>query len=133
MKTNSNPTEINHVKKCLVCETKLTGRQTKYCSRQCLNQSVNKKHKDYEVQQKRGLSRKIELVNMLGGKCEKCNYKDNYAALSFHHIDPKQKSFPLDLRHCSNRSWDKLVTESQKCQLLCIRCHYELHNPDLFI
>ena len=116
--------------KCKTCEKALTGRQTKFCSRKCRNQSTNFKHQNYQCQQERGRRRKVQLVNNAGGGCSECGYKKNLAALSFHHLDPKLKKFPLDLRQCSNRSMEALLAEAAKCILLCIRCHFELHHPD---
>jgi hypothetical protein len=59
-----------------------------------------------------------------------CGYNKNHAALCFHHIEPTLKSFQIDLRRCSNSSWDNLSKEVSKCQLLCLNCHAELHNPN---
>ena len=57
-------------------------------------------------------------------------YKKNFAALEFHHSDPETKLFQLDLRSLSNRKWDAVLMEVDKCRLLCSNCHTELHNPD---
>lgn len=116
--------------KCEVCETLLIGKQTKYCSRFCSNQTTNKKHKNYARQQLRGLERKILLLKNFGMQCELCGYNKNLAALSFHHIDPSQKDFGIDIRACSNNNMDVLIKEANKCRLLCINCHFELHHPD---
>lgn len=43
-----------------------------------------------------------------GGKCECCKYSKNLAALEFHHINPSEKEFQLDLRHFSNTSIETL-------------------------
>lgn len=114
---------------CIVCVGKLTGKQSRFCSRKCRNQDSNRRNQNYECQQQRGIARKVRLVDSHGGKCQLCGYSKNYAVLSFHHIDPTTKSFGLDLRACSNHTWDTLVSESKKCQLLCANCHTELHNP----
>lgn len=29
----------------------------------------------------------------MGGCCSKCGYRDNIAALDFHHINPEEKDF----------------------------------------
>ena len=116
--------------KCLNCETELKGRQTKYCSRKCKNTYINQSLQSYEAQQKRGRDRKLEIINIKGGKCERCGYKKNYAALEFHHKKPSQKKFQLDLRSLSNRKWELIEEEIQKCILLCSNCHAEIHNPD---
>lgn len=85
---------------------------------------------DYDKQQKRAWSRKLELVNLMGGCCSRCGYGKNLAALEFHHTNPDTKSFQLDARHLSNTSMDKILEESKKCVLLCSNCHREIHNPD---
>lgn len=84
----------------------------------------------YEKQKLRYISRKVELINMMGGKCSLCGYDNNYAALDFHHVNPSEKSFPLDARHLSNCSVTSILEESKKCILVCANCHRELHNTD---
>jgi len=115
---------------CTICKTKLQGRQTKFCSRTCKNKCGNNSHQSYSAQQIRGRQRKIELVKLFGGQCEKCGYGRNFAALEFHHLEPKSKSFQLDLRSLSNRKWSAIIEEGKKCALLCSNCHAELHNPE---
>lgn len=83
----------------------------------------------YENQRLRAISRKRELINMMGGQCCKCGYKKNYAALEFHHIEPSEKSFQLDARHLSNTAMETIIEESKKCILVCSNCHKEIHNP----
>ena len=115
--------------KCIVCDKLLRGRQRKYCSRKCKNHSGNLSYQSYQAQQKRGRLRKLELIRMYRGSCEKCGYDKNYAALEFHHVDSRSKFFQLDLRSLSNRKWSVIVKEAEKCILLCSNCHAELHNP----
>ena len=70
---------------------------------------------------------KRKLIEYKGGKCEMCGYdKIEYArAFSFHHLDSNQKDFGV-----SGKSWsfERLKSETDKCQLLCVRCHAELHD-----
>jgi hypothetical protein len=87
----------------------------------------------YEYQKLRGLKRKIELIEIMGGCCENCGYNKNVAAFDFHHIDPSEKEYQLDMRKLSNTRMDKLLDEVKKCKLLCSNCHRELHSPDLEI
>ena len=117
-------------KVCLQCSKRLTGRQSKYCSRECKNIVLNQSLQSYEAQQRRGRKRKLELIKLHGNQCEVCGYNKNYSALEFHHENPAKKSFQLDLRSLSNRSWEMILTEVKKCQLLCSNCHAEHHNPD---
>ena len=114
---------------CKTCNTPLVGRQTKFCSAICKGKFTNTKHQNYATQQKRGQDRKIALLEMKGSCCELCGYKKNLSALCFHHINPATKSFQIDIRKCSNSSWQQLVIEAEKCQLLCLNCHAEVHNP----
>jgi len=118
------------MKKCAVCEKTLRGRQRKFCSRSCKNVDTNNRHQSYAAQQRRGRERKLELIRLKGERCEYCGYKKNYAALEFHHPDPRQKEFQLDLRTLSNRCWDAVMIEAKKCVLLCSNCHAELHNSE---
>lgn len=83
----------------------------------------------YENQKLRAISRKRELINMMGGQCCMCGYKKNYAALEFHHVNPSEKSFQLDARRLSNTAMDVIMEESKKCILVCSNCHKEIHNP----
>jgi hypothetical protein len=114
---------------CIVCNLPLDGKKKKFCSLKCKFAFTNNKHQNYISQQRRGYDRKAELIRLKGGSCEICGYEKNQAALCFHHRDPKNKAFQIDIRKCSNSSWDKLSEEASKCSLLCLNCHAELHNP----
>lgn len=85
---------------------------------------------NYKSQQCRAWSRKLELIQMMGGKCSRCGYDRNIAALEFHHTDPSKKLFQLDARHLSNSSIERIKEESEKCILLCSNCHKEIHYPN---
>ena len=118
---------------CLNCGAVLSGRKRKFCSLRCKNAYNNKKYQGYLTQQRRGVSRKRELVRLAGGKCIRCGYDRNYSALEFHHIDPETKQFQLDLRSLSNRKWERVLEESRKCILLCLNCHAEEHYPQAML
>lgn len=79
----------------------------------------------YRYQRKRRLERKRRLVEERGGRCEDCGYNLSVAALEFHHRDPATKEFTLGT---FNGSWDRLVAEAAKCDLLCANCHRRRHN-----
>ncbi len=87
----------------------------------------------YENQKLRGLKRKYEAILARGGKCERCGYNKNIAALDFHHINPDEKKFQIDIRKFSNTNLTDLENELNKCILLCANCHREEHNPTLTI
>ncbi len=116
---------------CSVCEATLRGRQRRFCSRRCKNADTNVRHQNYGSQQARGLRRKLDLIAACGGRCIQCGYDRNSAALVWHHRNPEEKSFELDLRALSNRSLPAIRDELVKCDLVCANCHAELHFPHL--
>jgi hypothetical protein len=118
---------MKRLSNCSICDKKLKGRQRKFCSVSC----KNKFHQCYPFQKRRGISRKLKFVNLLGGCCSICGYKKNLASFAFHHADPKKKKFKLDARMLSNRCFKRIEKEIKKCILVCQNCHAELHNPDL--
>lgn len=92
-----------------------------------------KKERDAEKfrawQQKAREERKLKLVEMLGGKCEKCDYDKCKRCLHFHHRNPQNKKFAIGT-HGLCRRWDDLVAEAMKCMLLCPTCHCEHHQDE---
>jgi len=124
--------EIKH--NCINCGSALRGRQTKFCSKKCKyigtwgNYAASRKDEILFRSRQKGLERKIYFINQLGGKCQCCGYDKNLAALTFHHINPENKSFNLDVRKMTNTKMSSLEKEIEKCQLLCQNCHAEVHN-----
>jgi RNA polymerase-binding transcription factor DksA len=92
---------------------------------------ARQKFNTYTRQKERGLKRKLELINYKGGKCEKCGYNKNIAALQFHHINPDEKTIKLDSRVMSASKMEDLYREVDKCVLLCANCHAETHYQDM--
>lgn len=118
------------IRQCTLCGTPLkTARQKKFCSRRCNNSSSNIRNQKYEKQQQRGIAVKLRLIAPKGSKCQHCGYRKNHAALTFHHRVPADKVFEIDVRACANRSWEVLIVEAAKCDLLCFNCHMEEHYP----
>ena len=68
---------------------------------------------------------KDKAIEYKGSKCEKCGYDKSKRALSFHHLDPNEKEFTVS---SANKSWDRVKDELDKCMLLCMNCHMELHD-----
>ncbi len=80
-------------------------------------------------QQRYRNGRKLKLIKIMGGKCCKCGYNRNMAALDFHHLDPKikEKNFSTKIRE----NWAEALEELKKCILVCRNCHMEIHFPHL--
>ena len=70
------------------------------------------------------------IINEMGGKCSRCGYDKNYAALDFHHVDINKR---VDVARLLNKGATLHIirVETRKCILLCSNCHRELHHPDL--
>jgi len=86
-----------------------------------------------DFRKRRNEKRKIKLlefkrrmVEYLGGKCKKCDYKKSLAALTFHHRDPQKKEYGLG--SIKDNKWFKIKKELDKCDLLCFNCHMELYD-----
>ncbi|HET7843700.1 MAG TPA: hypothetical protein VFL14_06090 [Xanthomonadales bacterium] len=77
--------------------------------------------------------RKLALMRDHGTCCSRCGYSRNFAALVWHHVNPREKLFELDLRSMSNRSEVELRAEIAKCLLLCANCHAEVHHPNCVV
>ena len=118
---------MNELSNCIVCGAPLRGRQKKFCSSACKNKDLQ----SYEAQKRRGLARKLDLIRSAGGSCSICGYDKNLAALVFHHTVSGGKDFKLDMRSLSNRRIEPVLSEIEKCILVCANCHAELHNPHL--
>ena len=67
---------------------------------------------------------KAAAIEFLGGKCTKCGWSGNQAALQFHHL--KGKDFTIG--NVANKSWDSIKKEIKKCTLLCANCHMVEHS-----
>lgn len=117
--------------KCIQCKkTELTGKQKRFCSYVCKNRYLNSWHNSAGKQKQKGIDKKLQLLKLLGEiKCSKCGYNKNLACLSFHHKEPNKKEFSLNQRICTAYSMKRLTEEAKKCQVLCMNCHTEHHNP----
>lgn len=57
-------------------------------------------------------------------KCNRCGY-DDHRALQFHHTDDNKEGTPAVIARY--RSWDSLMEELDKCEVLCANCHQIEH------
>ncbi len=84
-----------------------------------------KRYRDNQLKLKAGL---LAHINQTG--CKECGYTD-VRAISFHHRDPKEKSFKISDGFTHNMSFDALKKEAEKCDALCMNCHVILHRTSL--
>ena len=86
------------------------------CCREC---STNN-----DIQRNRIL--KIKAIDYLGGKCKRCGFTGHYSAYDFHHINYLEKEF--DWGVARKKSFEKIIPELDKCNLLCRNCHQIIHT-----
>ncbi|MBI2285570.1 HNH endonuclease [Candidatus Saccharibacteria bacterium] len=84
------------------------------------------KYRERAVERNRKLkikNRKLLLEYLKDKSCEVCGI-DDPRVLEFDHINPVTKSFTI-ARGISSLllSWEKILTEIEKCQILCANCH----------
>ena len=94
-------------KSCIICNSELKGNQQKFCSPTCKQKAQHQREKSNPncafSQTIRGYRRKLALIDLHGGKCKKCGYFSNIAALEFHHVNASDKQFSLDIRNLANK------------------------------
>jgi hypothetical protein len=81
-------------------------------------------------QAKRRREQMQKAVAYKGGKCISCDYHKSIRAMDFHHRDPATKEFEISA-YVGKISWEDLVQELDKCDLLCANCHREIIHTDL--
>jgi len=92
----------------------------------------NEKHPNYINE--RNAKRKKELIDLLGGKCQKCGYDKCTAALDFHHVNSNDKEKKYKVK--KSREWRLYKKEIEqnikegKVILLCSNCHREIHHDN---
>lgn len=71
--------------------------------------------------------KKIKALKILGSKCFLCGESRPWL-LSFHHKNKNEKEFTIN--KIRNHRLTSIKKEVLKCELLCERCHRELHNQN---
>jgi len=105
---------------CLICNKEKTKEEmiTKNKCKKCKYSVIKEKRKQ----------NKIHLLKRRGNTCEDCKLKfdgENIYFFTFHHINPKNKSF--ELSSPKNYSMKELEDEVDKCIILCHNCHNKFH------
>lgn len=99
-----------------------------------LNAATRRSRKKPEFRGKRNSVRrewcsreKQKAVNYKGGCCVCCGYSKCLAALDFHHRNPLEKEGYGTGALKSHWSFERNMPELDKCELVCVRCHREIH------
>jgi len=81
-------------------------------------------YKKYQETQRKEWEKTLAKVKSKG--CKICGYNKCLGALSLHHRKPEEKIFAVN-NSCFRKNKDMLKKEIYKCDVLCVRCHAELH------
>jgi len=103
-------------------------------NRQRTNAYSRERNKAVGIKAKRNQYRRIwaarekqKAVDYKGGGCCICGYAKCLAALDFHHLDPTEKEGYTGGALRSHWTFEKNKWEIDKCVLVCVRCHREIH------
>lgn len=137
------------MKCCLYCNEPIIDKKDKrrfrkdkkFCNQKChddhkslhLTKEVRRFKEEFGLNKYafKGLQKKLQLIDLFGGKCEKCGYDKNVAGFDFHHKDGYDKFFEIKICFLNHKKDDEILEEALKCMLLCANCHREIHNPYL--
>lgn len=101
----------------------------KYCYN-CMPKGLTKN----EQASKARMMGKKRALEYLGEKCYICGFDKYISALEFHHIDGgEDKNFNLSNYFTGCNLSEKIVSELNKCIILCSNCHRALHANELDI
>lgn len=99
-----------------------------------INENTRIYRKKTESKLKRNETRRIwaakekqKAIDYKGGQCVCCGYSSCIAALDFHHRDPSEKEGYGTGALFSHRTFERNKIELDKCELVCVRCHREIH------
>lgn len=71
-------------------------------------------------------ARREALVDYKGRRCEHCLGVFPTPVYDLHHKDPSIKEFQFN--QLASHSWEQILTEADKCILLCANCHRIEHH-----
>lgn len=89
--------------------------------RRCTNDHIN--HKWAPAKRK---DRKLQIIELKGGKCAACGGQFPHFVYDLHHRDPSTKE--VNMTDLQDKRWERIVREVEKCDLLCANCHRIAHH-----
>jgi hypothetical protein len=102
--------------RCKLCQRETNKR---WCSRN-MQAKV-----DQQRQRRQDLAAKVRDYKTQSG-CILCR-EDDGACLDLHHRDPDQKEIDPAGMSVAGWSWERMMTEIDKCVVLCANCHRKVH------
>jgi hypothetical protein len=103
-------------------------------NRRRLNENTRRSRRRPEAKIKRNIVRKAwtarekqKAIQYKGGACFCCGYTACSAAMDFHHLVPSLKEHFSTGALVAHWTFERNRKELDKCVLLCVRCHREVH------
>lgn len=98
------------------------------CKKQYQRKYYQKNKKDYINRAKKAQTRLRKWFAEYKAKlvCEFCG-ESHVACLDFHHINSKEKLYPISILVARGYNKEKILVEIEKCKVLCANCHRKLH------
>ena len=73
---------------------------------------------------------KRKLINIFGNECSMCKMSNlPMAVYEFHHVNAEEKEDRIS-NLLGRRSFDKIMNEAKKCEMVCSNCHKIIHYGD---
>lgn len=95
----------------------------KTCSRKLTNESYAKKPDYYRANILKRRRRIKKILDKIKTESPCCDCKNNYPpyVMDFDHLDSSKKEFGIS--NAWNLSFDRLMEEVKKCEVVCSNCH----------
>jgi hypothetical protein len=100
--------------------------------RDCANKYMRQYYKKNKDKHKEAVQKGFDYKRAKIGRyklehgCSICGYNEHPSALCFHHLDPEEKEFTIGSN--IHLPWEILLSEIEKCEVLCMNCHAVEHS-----
>ena len=79
----------------------------------------------YKKQRRVEIKNRVDMIKAANG-CALCPEYDP-VCLEFHHVNPRNKDFPIGTHKRAGWKWSVIVEEIAKCVVICSNCHKKVH------
>lgn len=87
------------------------------------------RNREYQIEWR--AKRRAELAKLKDKPCVDCGIKFPYYVMDFDHKDSEKLG---EIAKMVNKSWDKLLKEIKKCDVVCANCHrIRTHNTLAYV